>query len=181
MPQIRIAIGIFIDIKLCNITSTDTDMIPTGVILPFAGDTVPTGYLLCDGAEISQTTYAALFTAIGNAFDVGPIAGNFNVPDLRARVAVGKDAGNTSTRFLPSDASNLGVNGGEAWHQLSTDEIPAHSHSWGSNTPSATVMAGTDYNLNQGGAVADATSLTGADGTHINLQPYIVINYIIKT
>ena len=59
----------------------------TGEISAYAGNTVPDGYLLCDGAEVSKTTYADLFAALddgagGGLWDNSPSAGNFNVPAL---------------------------------------------------------------------------------------------------
>jgi len=58
---------------------------PAGTIISFAGDTVPDGYLLCDGSELSQTTYADLFANIGSTWDTtagvaSPTAGNFRLP-----------------------------------------------------------------------------------------------------
>ena len=65
--------------------------VPTGTILPFAKDVstagLPTGYLLCDGSSISQSTYATLFAAMGGSTGGGKAFGstgtNFNLPDLR--------------------------------------------------------------------------------------------------
>jgi len=63
------------------------DTAPTGSIIAHGGNTVPDGYLLCNGAEVSKTTYADLFAALddgagGGLWDNSPSAGNFNVPDL---------------------------------------------------------------------------------------------------
>lgn len=63
--------------------------IPTGVILPFGGSTVPEGFLLCNGAAISRTTYAKLFAAIGTLYGAGDGATTFNLPDMRDRFAEG--------------------------------------------------------------------------------------------
>lgn len=43
-------------------------ILPAGIILPFAGSTIPTGYLACDGASYSRTTYSNLFNAIGTSY-----------------------------------------------------------------------------------------------------------------
>jgi microcystin-dependent protein len=64
---------------------------PSGAMVDFAGATAPTGWLLCDGAAVSRTTYAGLFTAIGTAYGAGDGSTTFNVPDLRGRIGVGKD------------------------------------------------------------------------------------------
>lgn len=64
-------------------------IVPVGCVLPFAGAVVPTGWLRCDGAAVSQSVYAALFAAIGHTYGPDPGGGNFLLPDLRGRVAVG--------------------------------------------------------------------------------------------
>lgn len=55
---------------------------PTGSIKPFAGTTIPNGYLLCDGSAVSRTTYAALFAVIGTTYGSGDGSTTFNVPNL---------------------------------------------------------------------------------------------------
>lgn len=65
------------------------DPVPTGVVLPFGGSTVPEGFLLCNGAAISRTTYAKLFAAIGTLYGAGDGATTFNLPDMRDRFAEG--------------------------------------------------------------------------------------------
>ena len=66
-------------------------LVPIGAILAYSGASAPTGWVLCDGAAISRTTYATLFANIGTNFGAGDGSTTFNVPDLRGRVLVGKD------------------------------------------------------------------------------------------
>jgi hypothetical protein len=54
----------------------------TGSILTNSSTTIPLGYLLADGAEVSRTTYAALFLAIGSYYGDGDGSTTFNVPNL---------------------------------------------------------------------------------------------------
>ena len=56
---------------------------PIGTILPFGGSAIPNGFLLCNGAAVSRTTYAALFAVIGTSFGSGDGSTTFNIPDLR--------------------------------------------------------------------------------------------------
>ena len=56
--------------------------VPTGTILPFAGGTIPSGFLACNGAAVSRTTYSALFSAIGTTYGDGDGSSTFNVPQL---------------------------------------------------------------------------------------------------
>lgn len=67
-----------------------------GIIAMYGGNTAPAGYLLCDGAEVSRTTYAALFAAIGVLHGSGNGSTTFNVPDLRDRFPMGKGSGTVS-------------------------------------------------------------------------------------
>lgn len=66
-------------------------IIPSGVLVPYAGATAPSGWLLCFGQAVSRTTYAALFAAIGTSWGVGDGSTTFNLPDMRGRVAAGQD------------------------------------------------------------------------------------------
>ena len=79
--------------------------VPCGTILPFAKDVsstgLPTGYLLCDGSAISQTTYATLYAVVGVAFGDGTTGtgggtGKFNLPDFRGRFLRGMAHGSTN-------------------------------------------------------------------------------------
>lgn len=55
--------------------------LPTGIVLPFAGSTAPSGYLLCDGSKISRTTYANLFKVIGTTYGSGDGSTTFALPN----------------------------------------------------------------------------------------------------
>ena len=57
--------------------------IPAGVIVPFGGEEVPYGWMLCNGAEVSRTEYANLYNAIGVCWGVGDGSTTFNLPDMR--------------------------------------------------------------------------------------------------
>ena len=55
-------------------------ILPTGTILPFAGGTIPNGFLACNGAAVSRTTYSALYSAIGTTYGSGDGSTTFNLP-----------------------------------------------------------------------------------------------------
>ncbi len=80
---------------------------------------VPTGYLPCNGAAVSRTTYAGLFSVIGTAYGEGDGATTFNVPDLRQRFPLGKADSGTG--------SALGGTGGAIDH---THTGPSHTHTY---------------------------------------------------
>ncbi len=147
-----------------------SEIVPAGTVLPYAGASAPTGYLMCDGSAVSRTTYAALFAAIGTAFGAGNGTTTFNVPDLRGRVPVGKNAGTFST---------LGATGGEETHQLTATEMPSHSHNIRLNTGTGSGTAPAQHGSN-GSTLNFSSDSVGSDGAHNNLQPYQVLNYIIR-
>ncbi len=70
---------------------------PVGIVLPYAGHAAPDGWFLCDGQAVSRTTYAKLFTVIGEHFGVGDGSTTFNVPELSGRSVAGVDDMGTST------------------------------------------------------------------------------------
>jgi hypothetical protein len=67
--------------------------VPAGSVSMFAGSTAPSGYLSCDGSEISRITYATLFAAIGTTHGAGNGSTTFNIPDLRGEFIRGLDSG----------------------------------------------------------------------------------------
>lgn len=150
---------------------------PTGSISMFAGSSAPTGYLLCDGSAVSRTTYADLFTVIGTTYGTGDGSTTFNLPNLKGRVPVGRDANDTSFDVL-------GETGGEKSHKLVVSEMPKHTHrlSCQRGTPGNSswdyAQPGTGWNASAWNP--NPTEPIGGDGYHNNLQPYIVLNYIIK-
>lgn len=70
--------------------------IPAGVIVPYGGEEVPFGWMLCNGAEVSRTEYANLYNAIGVCWGIGDGATTFNLPDMRGLFlrGVSGDSGN---------------------------------------------------------------------------------------
>ena len=105
---------------------------PIGSIIPYAGSSVPTGYLECDGTAVSRTTYAELFAVIGTSYGVGDGNTTFNLPDMVGRVPMGTSSGHA-----------IGTTGGEETHALDTTEIPSHSHTVPEHTHANTIIAKT--------------------------------------
>lgn len=89
--------GVITDIKTALSDASDTyatkasliAILPAGVIIPFAGNVVPEGFLICNGAAVSRTAYASLFAAIGTLYGAGDGSTTFNLPDARDRVLQG--------------------------------------------------------------------------------------------
>lgn len=163
-----------------------------GLILSYGGSSAPTGFLMCDGSAVSQTDYADLYAIIGISYG-NPGGGLFNLPDLRGRTLIGKGTGiGLSSRLI-------GATGGEEEHEITLSELPSHGHTI--NDPTHR-HAGV-YALGPGALpyhhfsafsgettpvrTTDATSTgitignTGGGGAHNNMQPSLVVNFIIKT
>ena len=161
-----------------NIGQGGGDTLPIGAILPFSSDTIPNGWLLCDGRAVSRTKYAELFKAIGTKHGSGDGSTTFNLPNQKGRTLVGKDSSDT-------DFNTLGKTGGEKTHTLTKEEMPTHEHDViGSiNTNSG----GNRYYIIQQTGISDTqrgtigtTVEAGGSQPHNNLQPYLVTNFIIK-
>lgn len=144
---------------------------PAGTVVAYGAAAAPSGWLLCDGAAVSRATYATLFGVIGTTFGVGDGATTFNVPNLKGRVPVGLDAGQT-------EFDALAEAGGAKTHTLTEAEMPAHSHTI-AYSDQAVALTGGNTPLESGGSTP--TSTVGGGEAHNNLQPYLVLNYLIKT
>lgn len=84
--------------------------IPTGSVIPFAGETPPEGFLLCNGQEVSRVTYARLFNVIKEKFGAGDGVTTFQVPNLVEKFIEGTESsvGQTLEAGLPNIEGNLG-------------------------------------------------------------------------
>jgi phage-related tail fiber protein len=88
---------------------------PVGSYILFAGKTLPTGYLLCNGAAVSRTTYAALFAVIGTTYGAGNGSTTFNLPNLDGRVLQGTNTLSQVGTKLESGLPNITGKTGESF------------------------------------------------------------------
>ncbi len=174
---------------------TPTDPVPTGTVSAFAGSAAPTGYVLCDGAEYDETTEASLFAVLSTTYNTGgETANHFRVPDLQGRVIAGMGGS------LLSGADAVGDEGGVKEHTLLETELPAHDHltlnnAAGNSGNGVTATNSASFSTSFGGdssylmkapsanpiANVGLSSETGGDSAHPNVQPTMILNYIIKT
>jgi microcystin-dependent protein len=172
---------------------------PVGSLQAYAGASAPTGWLLCDGTSYSTTVYPELFNVLGYTYGGDPPS-NFLVPDLRGRVPMGAGTGTGLT------ARSLGATVGTETHTLTTAQMPSHTHTQNSHNhtqnphnhyiysgPAGGPHPTIQQNGNNGAlygpvqtvtATNNATTATnqntGGGGSHPNVQPSLVTNYIIK-
>lgn len=92
---------------------------PIGSIQMWPSDSIPLGYMLCDGSSLNKDDYAALFSVIGTIY--GGSGNTFNLPDLKGKFVACKDPGT-------ADYSLLANTGGANKVMLGMSEIPKHNH-----------------------------------------------------
>lgn len=114
-----------------NLLVNYKNFLPCGAIVNFAGDTAPSGWLICDGRSISKDTYSSLFDIIGTKYG-NDTSLNFILPDLQDRVPVGKKSSTT-----------LGAIGGNTDISLNLSQLPSHTHSGSSDSNGAHTHTGT--------------------------------------
>jgi microcystin-dependent protein len=168
---------------------------PTGDLRFTALSTLPTGWLKCEGQEVSRSTYAALFAAIGTTYGEGDKSTTFNVPNYIERVPMG--AGTTN---------KLGAKLGTGTVSLTANQLASHTHVVVDTGHAHTPVAGNEWGIVQSGvtygwAIGEgsyrvpvtgnsSTSInkagislnsTGSGEAHNNIQPSTVCNVWIKT
>lgn len=160
-----------------------------GMIAPFAMESLPDGWLKCDGGLYDVADYPSLYSAIGNIWGGVP-DDTFNVPDAIGRVVLGSGEWSPGFNFV------VGGEGGEQQAPLVVAQLPAHSHNSpphahlsAFHTLSAAVLAPgavpilrpiatTQTPTTSEAAVIEDTG-SGADVS--KMQPYAVICWGIKT
>ncbi len=140
----------------------------------------PKGWAFCNGQLLPINQNQALFSLLGTTYG-GDGRVNFALPDLRGRAPMHFGSGHI-----------LGERGGEQSHTLTQGEMPAHNHVLvGANQPAdATVLTNNYFGVVANKIYAPPASALGTmfPGTvsnvggsqpHSNMQPYIVLNYVI--
>lgn len=174
-----------------------------GEIKAYAGATVPTGWLECNGSEVAVDDYPLLYNAIGDTWGTPSDSDHFVLPNLNGRVPVGVDANDTAFASVGIHSTNDAGYIGEKTHTLQQGEcaMPNHNHPTASSTyflySNANIAVnGTNrsfpatgssnhfvYSSSASAEITEATTTgnrsANASSAHNNVQPYAVVNYII--
>jgi len=162
------------------ITTTQISGI-TGEIKMWPVPTAPTGYLVCNGAAVSRTTYSALFSILGTTYGVGDNSTTFNLPNFADRMPIG----------IGNIAASANTTGGSAdaiipahTHTI-TD--PGHHHSYTLYSGLAPQSGSTTYCWTGTSTAQTGTSTTGitvnstgVSATNANLPPFLGIYFVIR-
>jgi microcystin-dependent protein len=167
-------------------------VIPVGTISMLGHASPPAGWLICDGAAVSRSTYADLFAVVGVGHGIGDGSTTFNLPDLRGRVPMGLNASDPWFDVMSDYAGN-------STHTLTAAEVP---NAWGNinwhggNSRTSAWHAGGTFWENgviqayanpqyvYSGAFSSGYinfNYGGGGGAHNNLQPYAAMHYAIRT
>lgn len=136
----------------------------TGAIKIWPVVTAPTGYLVCDGTNVSRTTYATLFAVLGTAYGVGDGSTTFGLPNLKGKVVVGVDpsdgdfspVGDTGgaktvahTHTVVGSAHTHDVAGSAHTHTVAGS---SHTHTGPNHTHTLSDAGQANYSIAAGGA-----------------------------
>ncbi|MBR6847481.1 MAG: tail fiber protein [Bacteroidales bacterium] len=172
-------------------------LFPPGMVSPFAGDSIPAGWLLCDGSEVSRTEYANLYNVIGVSWGAGDGSNTFNLPDMRGMFlrGVSGESGNDPDAI---DRIVLNDNGGNTGNQVGSYQGDAIRNITGTfagndltDNASQPVVNGAFYRFWSGTRDADDGSNGGNygfgfDASRVvpvgsdNRPKNVYVNYIIK-
>lgn len=144
----------------------------TGAIIAYGANSVPTGYLACDGSAVSRTTYAALFAIVGTTWGAGDGSTTFNVPNLNRATLMG--SGGSGTGVIGNAVGNTG---GAETLTLPVGSMPARTGVCNAAYSTQSVQTGASTNV-PGGAAGWAPQANSAVSI---VQPSAIVKYLIKT
>jgi hypothetical protein len=136
---------------------------PPGAVVHFARSTAPGGWLKANGALVSRTTYAALFSAIGTTFGVGDGSTTFALPELRGEFLRGLDDGR-------------GIDASRALGSAQADDFKSHSHTWNQSLVVAGA-SGSAVSVVGGGSLSNIGNTGGTETRPRNIALLVCIKY----
>jgi len=152
-------------------------VVPIGAIIPFGGTNTggTPGWLLCNGQKLNRYTYPQLFNVM--KYEHGGSGTYFYLPDLRGRVP----AGYGSTTSILSNCNKMGNKQGAKTHTLTIAQMPKHRHGIGSGDDQTNSQSLSPFRRTKDDNEKTVHSLyEGGNGAHNNVQPTIVLHYLIR-
>ena len=154
----------------------------TGSIVAYTANTVPSGYLECNGAAVNRTTFSALFAIISDDFGNGDGSTTFNLPDLRGEFIRGWDHGATND---PDSGSRLDRGDGVTGDRIGTtqaDALESHTHTMPDKLFQTEGAPGlSDTGGSQRGNINMNTLTLGSTGEGAETRPRnVYMMYLIK-
>lgn len=130
--------------EMSRIPAMDLMRVPPGAVIYTAASSAPDGWLKCNGAAVSRTSYELLFAVIGTTYGAGDGATTFNLPELRGE-------------FIRSLDDGRGVDAARALGSAQADELKSHLHT-------IPISTSTNYGYSGAGGVGGGTTNTGNTG-----------------
>ena len=150
--------------------------VPPGTIIHYAGRTVPSGWLICNGANVSRTDYAALFAAIGTIYGTGNGVTTFGLPNLNGRFLEGTTYTSSVGTYHSAGLPNI------------TGSFTSHGNTGSMVTTGPFTNGGPRIHSNSGGAedgrtvYMDASRSSSFYGLSSTVQPpSMTVLFLIKT
>lgn len=177
----------------------------SGEMVAFGGSAPPSGWLICDGSIVSRAVYSGLFDAIGTTYGAGNGTTTFALPDSRGKVLMGVSSthprgeqGGDETVVLTNSQMPRHGHGDQTGEDSPDHAHLEHSEVWrnvggsafdtintsGNGLYTGTSSVGQAPRVSTDGVSArhrHSIALDGNNEAHTNLQPYLVVNHIIKT
>lgn len=170
---------------LANLEKTFQSPFPVGTILPFTTGSVPSGFLICNGAAVSRVDYACLFSAIGVLFGAGDGTTTFNLPDCRDRVlqAASMSSSRPSGTYIPAGAPDFSGDFSMAFGQLAFGDGACSTGATNTSFyPACENVSESELSPNRNNYIEFSAAASNAVyGASTTVQPPAgIVSYIIK-
>lgn len=179
------------DKKVANVYNINNNSysVPIGCIIPFSGSTIPVGFLLCDGSEVSKIDYADLYAIIADTYGTATDTTKFKLPDLRDRFVQGANGnlGTSKDAGLPDLSGQVGyiksIGDGAYWQGININTgVFKSSQQTVKTSPTATTAAeSTSHSQPPSTVVFKASDSNPIYGNSDTVQPpSVCLSFIIK-
>lgn len=172
----------------CNVDNS-VYAVPVGTILSYSATTPPVGFLVCDGSEVSKTTYSDLFEVLDDTYGECTDTSKFKLPDLRDKFVQGANGnlGTSKDAGLPDLSGQVGyiksIGDGSYWQGINMNTgVFKSSQQTVKTSPTATTAAeSTSHSQPPSTVVFKASDSNAIYGNSDTVQPpSVCLTFIIK-